>query len=63
MIYLELRDLLNSMSAKELMQPVVAYSGNIDDTIKVIGTSVNSNEDMGETLDTYPNNQVFLVLE
>ena len=63
MTYLELRDLLNAMSAKELMQPVVTYSGDIDDTIKVIGTSVNSDEEMGESMPTYPNDQFFLVLE
>ena len=63
MTYLELRNLLNTMSAQELDQPVVTYSGDIDDTIRVIGTSLNTDEIMGEKMLGYPENQLFLDLE
>jgi len=63
MTYLELRNLLNTMSAQELDQPVVTYSGDIDDTIRVIGTSLNTDEIMGEQMLDYPEHQMFLDLE
>lgn len=63
MTYQQLKDILNTMDAEQLEQTVVTYSGDIDDTIRVIGTSINSDAEMGESLDTYPNDQFFLVLE
>ena len=63
MTYLELRDLLNSLTAQQLMQDVQTYSGDIDDTIRVIGTSVNNDADMGESLSGFSTTQLFLVLE
>ena len=63
MTYQELKNILSTMDPEQLQQPVVTYSGDIDDTIRVIGTSVNSDEAMGESLDTYPQEQFFLVLE
>ena len=62
MTYLELRDLLNGLSAQQLMQDVQTYSGDIDDTIKVIGTSTNSAAEMGESLPNFSTTQLFLIL-
>ena len=63
MTYQQLKDILDTMDAEQLQQSVVTYSGDIDDTIRVIGTSFNSDDEMGESLDTYPQQQFFLVLE
>lgn len=63
MTYLELRDHINGMTAKQLMMEVVTYSGDIDDTIRVIGTSLNTDDDMGGALDCFVETQTFLVLE
>ena len=63
MTYQQLKDILDTMDAEQLQQSVVTYSGDIDDTIRVIGTTVNSDAEMGESLDTYPQEQFFLVLE
>ena len=63
MTYLELRDLLDGMSPTELAHEVVVYSGDIDDTIRVIGTSPNTDEAMGESMEGFATTQPFLVLE
>ena len=63
MTYLELRNLLNNMSEQELAQPVVTYSGQIDGTILVIGTSMNTDAIMGGKMPDYPEHQMFLELE
>lgn len=61
--YAELLERLNKMTAKQLAQEVVTYSGDIDDTIKVIGFSLNTDYEMGESLEGFPKTQTFLVLE
>lgn len=61
--YAELLERLNKMTAKQLAQEVVTYSGDIDDTIKVIGFSLNTDYEMGESLEGFPTTQTFLVLE
>jgi len=63
MIYAELLDILKNMTPDQLADTVQAYSGDIDDTIKVIGTSENSDAEMGESLPNFSTTQVFLVLE
>lgn len=63
MTYLELRDYINGMTAKQMMMDVVTYSGDIDDTIKVIGTSLNTDEEMGDSMEGFATTQPFLVLE
>lgn len=62
MLYRELRDLLNTLTEAELNQRVTTYSGDIDDTIAVIGTSVNTDEAMGESLEGFEQDQLLLVL-
>jgi hypothetical protein len=62
MNYRELRDLLNTLTDAELDQNVITYSGDIDDTIAVIGTAVNTDEAMGEALEDFDTEQLLLVL-
>ena len=63
MIYAELLEVLKNMTPDQLADTVHAYSGDIDDTIKVIGTSENSPDDMGIPMPNYSTTQLFLVLE
>ena len=63
MIYAELLEVLKNMTPDQLADTVHAYSGDIDDSIKVIGTSANSDEEMGESLPNFSTTQVFLILE
>jgi hypothetical protein len=62
MNYAELLEILKTMKPDQLADPVYIYSGDIDDTIAVIGTAEN-NEYMGEPLPNFRTTQVFLVLE
>lgn len=61
--YAELLERLNKMTPKQLAQEVVTYSGDIDDTIRVIGFSINTDYEMGESMPGFPTTQTFLVLE
>jgi hypothetical protein len=63
MIYAELLEVLKNMTPDQLADTVQTYSGDIDDTIKVITTSENSDEEMGESIPNFSTTQVFLVLE
>jgi hypothetical protein len=62
MIYAELLDILKNMTPDQLADTVQTYSGDIDDTIKVIGYAEN-NEYMDEPLPNFRTTQVFLLLE
>ena len=62
MTYRELLDRLNNMKDESLDQPVVTYSGDIDDTINVIDFHVNDAYNMGDPLETYPEDQFLLIL-
>ena len=63
MIYAELLEVLKNMTPDQLADTVQTYSGDIDDTIKVIGTSENSDAEMGESLPNFSTTQLFLILE
>ena len=63
MIYAELLEVLKNMTPDQLADTVHAYSGDIDDTIKVIGTSENSSADMGIPMPNFSTTQMFLILE
>ena len=63
MIYAELLEQLKQMTPDQLADTVQTYSGDIDDTIKVIGTSTNSDAEMGDSLPNFSTTQLFLVLE
>ena len=63
MIYAELLEVLKNMTPDQLADTVQAYSGDIDDTIKVIGTSPNDDYNMGDSLPNFSTTQTFLILE
>ena len=63
MIYAELLEVLKNMTPDQLADTVQTYSGDIDDTIKVIGTSTNDDYNMGDALPNFSTTQVFLILE
>jgi hypothetical protein len=63
MIYAELLDILKNMTPDQLADTVQTYSGDIDDTIKVIGTSPNDDYNMGHALPNFSTTQIFLLLE
>ena len=63
MIYAELLDILKNMTPDQLADRVQTYSGDIDDTIKVIGTCPNDDYNMGESLPNFSTTQTFLILE
>ena len=63
MIYAELLDILKNMTPNQLADTVQTYSGDIDDTIKVIGTSPNDDYNMDHSLPNFSTTQVFLILE
>jgi len=63
MLYAELLEVLQQMTPDQLADTVQTYSGDIDDTIKVIGTSANSDAYMGESLPNFSTTQLFLILE
>jgi hypothetical protein len=60
--YLELRDILNAMTAKQLMQEVTTYAGDIDDTMGVLGVSTNTDVEMGESMPGFDTDQIFLII-
>lgn len=60
--YRELRDYLNTLSESELDLNVSIYSGDVDETFPVFGTCRNTDEEMGEELDTLdPNHPLLLI--
>lgn len=63
MTYQELYDLIAKMTPRQRGMAVVTYSGDIDAAIPVIGTSLNTEYAMGDSLPGYPTTQTFLVLE
>jgi len=63
MTYAELLELLKQMTHAQLADTVQVYSGDIDETIRVIGTSANTDEEMGESLIEFNTSQLFLILE
>ena len=63
MIYAELLEVLKNMTPDQLADTVQTYSGDIDDTIKVLGVSENTPTDMGIPMSNFSTTQIFLILE
>jgi len=60
--YLQLREWLNTLSPEQLACNVSVYAGDIDEVIPVFATGVNTDEEMGEALDTLdPNHPILLI--
>ena len=63
MTYQELLEELQQMTPDQLANTVHAYSGDIDEAIRVLGTSENSPADMGIPMPNFSTTQIFLILE
>ena len=63
MTYQELLEELQQMTPDQLANTVHAYSGDIDEAIRVLGTSENSPADMGIPMPNFSTTQTFLILE
>jgi len=63
MTYHELLEALQQMTPDQLANTVHAYSGDIDEAIRVLGTSENSPADMGIPMPNFSTTQIFLILE
>ena len=63
MTYQELKLFLDTLSPEQLAHTVQTYAGDIDETIRVLGTSENSVADMGLPMPTFDTTQIFLILE
>jgi hypothetical protein len=63
MTYQELKLFLDTLSPEQLAQTVQTYAGDIDTNIPVIGTTNNTDDEMGGSLDGFDTAQIFLVLE
>lgn len=60
--YRDLRDYINTLTEQELDLNVSVYSGDVDECFPVFGTSRNTDEEMGEKLDTLdPNHPMLLI--
>jgi len=62
MTYAGLKKMLEQMTPEQLQQNVVVYAGDIDETMPVFGTCTNTEEEMGEVLDTDPEGAFFLLV-
>ena len=62
MIYAELLEALKEMTPDQLADTVHVYSGDIDDTIRVLSISENTDEEMGLSMPGFSTTQVFLLL-
>ena len=62
MTYQELLEELQQMTPDQLANTVHAYSGDIDEAIRVLGTSENSPADMGIPMPNFSTTQIFLIL-
>lgn len=50
--YQELKEFLESLTPEQLAMNVSVYSGDIDEAMPVFATGFNTDEEMGEALDT-----------
>jgi hypothetical protein len=61
MTYRELKAVLDSMTAEQLQMPATTYSGDIDEALPIFGTTINTDENMGDSLPGFDTNQIFLL--
>ena len=62
MTYRDLLEFLNTMTEEELNMNVSVYSGDVDEAFPVFGTSRNTDEEMGEELDTLDSGHPLLLI-
>ena len=62
MTYAGLRLWLDTLTPEQLAMPAHVYAGDVDDTMPVFGTCVNSDEEMGESIPDAPVTMPFLLI-
>ena len=60
--YRELRDFLNTLTEEELDLSVTAYLSDIDEALPMTGFNRNTDEEMGEELDSVDSNHPLLTM-
>ena len=50
--YRQLKEFLETLTPEQLAMNVSVYTGDLDETFPVFGTCFNTDEEMGEELDT-----------
>lgn len=60
--YRQLQAFLATLTDEELDLNVTVYAGDVDDAWPIIGTSRNTDDDMGEALDSLDENHPLLLL-
>jgi hypothetical protein len=62
MTYAELKAFLDTLTDAQLNLPATTYSGEIDDTIGVIGTAFNTKKEMGARMEGFKTSQPFILI-
>ena len=62
MTYQELRDYLDTLTPEELNLNVSIYCGEVDEVWPVMGTSRNTDQDMGEEISILDHNHPMLLI-
>jgi hypothetical protein len=60
--YQELKAFIETLTPEQLALPAMVYAGDVDDAMKVFGTSFNSDEEMGESMEGIPEIQPFMLI-
>ena len=60
--YQELKEFIETLTPEQLALPAMVYAGDVDDDMKIFGTSFNSEEEMGESLEGITTEQPFLLI-
>jgi hypothetical protein len=60
--YAGLRAWIDTLTPEQLACNVSVYSGDVDEAFPVFGTTVNTDEEMGEELDTLDSNHPLILI-
>ena len=58
--YAELKEFIETLTPEQLAMPATVYAGDVDDAMEIFSTCENTEEIMGECMEGYPTNQIFL---
>jgi hypothetical protein len=58
--YAELKEFLDTLTPEQLALPARVYAGDVDDVMDIFSTCENTEEIMGESIEGYATNQIFL---
>jgi hypothetical protein len=56
----DLKDFLDTLTPEQLAMPATVYAGDVDDTMEIFGTCINTDDEMGESMEGYSTEQPFL---